>query len=134
MSTEPAYELGRGAVIEIVEKREPGDHDNPSGDIIVPNEVRINGQALLASADHPVRVHEVTIDHASAVLVTLTLFAKRVSVAYEERHSALGIPVALRIGRSASYEIGTADTLDDVSGLLRHHAEEMDAMRAEATA
>lgn len=71
-----------GAVIEIVERR--SKHvDGPMGDIIIPDEIRINGQPLLCPTDHPVKVHEVTIG-PDAVLVTLTVFAKRIVVGVEE--------------------------------------------------
>lgn len=127
--THAGCNVGRGAVIEIVEKRPPGDYDNISGDIIVPNEVRINGQALLCSADHPVRVHEVSAKAGDAVLVTLTLFAKRVSYQHEEGPEQ-AIPVALRIGRSASHEIGTVEGPEAVPALLREVASHMEAEAA----
>ncbi|MEU8334796.1 hypothetical protein [Micromonospora tulbaghiae] len=74
-----------GAVIEIVERRAvPSNPDHSYADIIVPNEIRINGQRLLMPADAPVRVHEVEFRERDAVLVTLTVFAKRVVFAAEE--------------------------------------------------
>jgi len=73
----------RGAVIEIVERRRKPAAP-PGGDIIIPNEIRINGQPLLAPKDHPVKVHEIAIQGDDVVLVTLTLFARRVVVAAEE--------------------------------------------------
>lgn len=74
-----------GAVIEIIERRNtPSNPDYVSSDIICPNEVRINGQALLMPADQPIKVHEMEIPAQDLVLVTLTLFAKRITVAAEE--------------------------------------------------
>ncbi|MFB4265300.1 hypothetical protein [Nonomuraea sp. GTA35] len=76
-------ETPRGAVIEIIEKR----HSNaslPGGDVIIPNEIRINGQPLLVPADLPVKVHEIEVQGHDAVLVTLTVFARRVVIAAEE--------------------------------------------------
>jgi len=67
-----------GAVIEIIERT-----DNPDPKYIVPTEVRINGQVLLASADDPVIVHEVSTRGDELVRVTLTLFAKRVTYGHE---------------------------------------------------
>ncbi len=69
-----------GAVIEIIERT-----SDPDPDVIVPNEVRINGEALLASADDPVVVHEISTRADDLVRVTLTLFAKRVTIAAEPK-------------------------------------------------
>ncbi|MFG1683494.1 hypothetical protein ACGFNP_25220 [Nonomuraea sp. NPDC049269] len=76
-------EAPRGAVIEIVEKRH-SKSSPPGGDVIIPNEIRINGQPVLAPKDHPVKVHEIAIQGDDVVLVTLTLFARRVLIAPEE--------------------------------------------------
>lgn len=71
-----------GAVVEIVERRNP-----PTGDLadelVVPNEVRINGQPLMCPADHPVKVHPVTVGDGELVLATLTLVARRIVVGAE---------------------------------------------------
>lgn len=88
MADEMDAQAGRkpvGAVIEIIEKRrQPIDPDSTyDGQIIVPNEIRINGQPLMAPADTPVRVHEVELSAHEAVLVTLTLFARRVLIGTE---------------------------------------------------
>jgi hypothetical protein len=72
----------RGAVIEIVERGRATD-DTTGGSVIVPDEIRINGQALLSSAEHPIKVHEVEIEDRSLVYVTLTLLARRVVIAAE---------------------------------------------------
>ncbi|MFG3476463.1 hypothetical protein ACGF3K_14525 [Streptomyces sp. NPDC047980] len=71
-----------GAVIEIIEKGRTTD-DTSGGSVIVPNDVRINGQSLLASADDPVIVHEMSTRGDELVRVTLTLFARRVSIRAE---------------------------------------------------
>jgi hypothetical protein len=76
-------ETPRGAVIEIIEKRRASSSP-PGGDVIIPNEIRINGQALLCPADSPVKVHEIEIQGHDVVLVTLTVFARRVVIAAEE--------------------------------------------------
>ncbi|MFE1111226.1 hypothetical protein ACFW5U_35820 [Streptomyces rochei] len=73
----------RGAVIEIVEKDATTSDDTPGGSIIVPNDVRINGQSLLASAEDPVIVHEISTRADACVRVTLTLLARRVSIRAE---------------------------------------------------
>ncbi|MHC3427195.1 hypothetical protein [Streptomyces sp. DT18] len=71
-----------GAVIEIIEKGATTG-DEPSRSVIVPNEVRLNGQPLLGSADDPVIVHEISTRADDLVRVTLTLFARRVSIRAE---------------------------------------------------
>lgn len=124
--THRGFEAARGAIIEIVEKRPEGDYDSLGGDIIVPTEVRINGQALAVSADHPVKVHEVSIKGGDAVLVTLSLFAKRVTFDHETGTPAGTLPVALRIGHSASHEVGTVEDASAIPDLLRHVADEME--------
>ena len=63
-----------GAVIEIIERT-----DDPDPLVIVPNEVRINGQKLLTAEGYPVTVHEVSTKARELVLVTLTLIARRVT-------------------------------------------------------
>ena len=74
-----------GAFIEIVEHVQDPTDSSPGGEIIVPNDVRINGQSLWASADDPVIVHEVSTDPKEPVKVTLTLLAKRVEYKQEGR-------------------------------------------------
>lgn len=71
------------AVIEIIERGLTVDEDRPITGVIAPNEVRINGIPLLASADHPVIVHEIVTTPRDAVVVTLTLFARRVFIGPE---------------------------------------------------
>ncbi|MCM8552323.1 hypothetical protein [Streptomyces sp. STCH 565 A] len=73
----------RGAVIEIIERGRATD-DSIGGSVIAPDEIRINGQALLSSGDHPVKVHDVEIEDRSLVYVTLTLLARRVTIAAED--------------------------------------------------
>lgn len=124
--THRGFEAARGAIIEIVEKRPEGDYDSLGGDIIVPTEIRINGQALAVSPDHPVKVHEVSIKGGDAVLVTLSLYAKRVTFDHETDTSAGTLPVALRIGHSASHEVGTVEDPSAIPDLLRHVAAEME--------
>jgi hypothetical protein len=71
-----------GAVIEIIERGKTTD-DTTGGSVIVPNEVRINGHSLLTSAEEPVIVHEMSTRADDLVRVTLTLFARRVSIRAE---------------------------------------------------
>jgi len=73
----------RGAVIEIVERRKGPIGDSAGESMIVPNDVRINGQSLLCPADHPIIVHGITINDGDLVRVTLTLFARRVEIKAE---------------------------------------------------
>lgn len=72
----------RAALVEIVERRkkpEPGSRD---WGIVVPNQVRINGQEIVIPRDRPITVHDMTAD--DAVLVTLTVYARRVFVGHED--------------------------------------------------
>ncbi|MGW4199627.1 hypothetical protein [Streptomyces sp. NPDC004726] len=71
-----------GAVIEIIETGRATD-GTTGGSVLVPNDIRINGQSRLASADDPVTVHEVSTRSDDLVRVTLTLFARRVSIRAE---------------------------------------------------
>jgi hypothetical protein len=73
----------RGAVIEIIETGRATSDATAGDSIIVPNDVRINGQSLLASADDPVIVHQVSTGGDGFVRVTLTLLARRVSIRAE---------------------------------------------------
>jgi hypothetical protein len=72
----------RGAVIEIVERGRATD-ETTGGSLIVPNDIRINGQSLLSPRECPVKVHEVEFDDSSLVCVTLTLIARRIVIAAE---------------------------------------------------
>jgi hypothetical protein len=127
------HQRAHGAVIEIVEQRPPGDHDSIGGDIIVPTAIRLNGQELFTSSDHPVKIHEVSVKGGDCVLVTLTLFAKRVSIAHEEGDPGTRIPVYLTVGRGASHEVGTVDTANAIPALLREVADQMETEVEKAT-
>lgn len=130
------HRLARGAVIEIIERRSPEDlaDDSPSSSIVVPTEVRINGQQLLHSAEEPVRVHGVTARGDQAVLVTLTLFARRVVIGAEpHEHDPRAMPVKLRVGGGVEYEIGTVDDPSAVPALLRAAADYLEADQSAST-
>lgn len=70
------------AVIEIVERNRVVGQARSNG-IIIPDDIRINGQPLLSSAEQPVIVHEITSRADEPTMVTLTLFARRVAIAAE---------------------------------------------------
>lgn len=70
------------AVIEIIERGKTTD-DTLGGSVIIPNEIRINGHPVAAPADKPVIVHEVSMTGDELVQVTLTLFARRISIRAE---------------------------------------------------
>ena len=74
-----------GAFIEIVEYAGSAFTGDPdlAGEVIIPNDVRINGQSLYCDADSPVIVHEMSTNPLGAVKVTLTLLAKRVEIKRE---------------------------------------------------
>jgi hypothetical protein len=70
------------AVIEIVERARKTD-DTLGGSVIVPNEIRINGHPVLV-AEGGIKIHEMNLGtNNEAMLVTLTLFARRVVIAAE---------------------------------------------------
>lgn len=73
----------QAAVIEIVERGRATDN-TPGGSVIVPDDVRINGQSLLIPSDYPITVHEITTRADEVAHVTLTLFARRVTIAAED--------------------------------------------------
>ncbi len=72
----------RGAVVEIIERRRNPDDGSVAASITVPNEVWLNGQKLLTSAEpeHAIKVHQIELPDRDAVLVTLTVFARRVVI------------------------------------------------------
>ncbi|MGV9352299.1 hypothetical protein [Streptomyces misionensis] len=70
-------------MIEIIEKGRSTSDASVGDSVLVPNDIRINGQSLLTSAEDPVIVHEVSIRGDELVRVTLTLFARRVSIRAE---------------------------------------------------
>lgn len=73
------------AYIEIVEKGRATD-DTLAGSLVVPNDVRINGVSLAVPEDRPIVVHEMVYDKQAGeavACVTLTLFARRVTIAAE---------------------------------------------------
>lgn len=72
----------QAAVIEIVEKGRATDNTT-GGSVILPNDVRINGQSLLVPQDAEIVVHEITTRADELTHVTLTLFARRVTIAAE---------------------------------------------------
>jgi len=73
----------RGAIIEIIEKGRATSDATIGESVIAPNDIRINGQSLLASADDPVILHKVSTRADQLVRVTLTLLARRVSIRAE---------------------------------------------------
>lgn len=70
------------AVIEIIERDRATDNTT-GGSVIIPDDVRINGQSLLAPDDYPIIVHEITTRADELAHVTLTLFARRITIAAE---------------------------------------------------
>jgi len=79
------------AEITIVEKRsKPRNPDSFGAELIVPNEVRLNGLPLLVPAGQSVTVHEIGIDSSDVVQVTLTLYARRVVIEHDETEATNG--------------------------------------------
>ena len=74
--------IPHAAIIEIIEQT-----DDPDPKVIIPTEIRINGARVLAPADDPVIVHEVSTASGEAVKVTLTLYARRVTYGFEPKGS-----------------------------------------------
>lgn len=79
-----SFSEARGAVIEIIENRREPIEDTLNGSVLTPDEIRINGQPLLCSANHPIKVHEIGVPAQGVVLVTLTVFARRVEIRADE--------------------------------------------------
>lgn len=75
-----AEQTPTAADIELIERRRTTE-DSAGGSAIIPNEVRINGQPVLVPSDTPITVHEIRPDEL--VRVTLTLFARRISIRAE---------------------------------------------------
>ncbi|UVK59842.1 hypothetical protein SEA_ALEEMILY_102 [Gordonia phage Aleemily] len=74
----------RGVDMEIVERTSSGlaERNRRTG-VIVPNEVRINGQSVLGPARHPVTVEKINIEGREAAMVTVTLFVRNLSIRTE---------------------------------------------------
>ncbi len=77
----------RACDIEIIErvhgKPAAGECAGQGVGIVIPNEIRINGHPVLAPNDKPVIVHEIRADERTAVQVTVTLFARVISIREE---------------------------------------------------
>lgn len=84
VTRKPGMSEPRGAVIEIIEVGATTSDATAGDSVIVPNEVRINGQPLLVSADEPVIVHEISSHGNDVVRATLTRLARRVT--YRAEH------------------------------------------------
>lgn len=65
------------ATVELVERI-----DTPDG-LVIPNEIRINGVAVSVPAGYPVTISDMTSN--DPVMVTLTIFARRVSIHQEPK-------------------------------------------------
>lgn len=99
----PVHEPGP-ATIEIVE-RHPGPRlpETGPGSVLMPNHVRINGVALYATIDYPVRIREIEIsgDQGSPFAVTVQVLAR-----------------ALFIGTTPAFEPGAEAGADDPVGAI----------------
>lgn len=69
------------ALTEIIERGRRTD-GTAGGSVVVPDEIRVNGQPLLAERGG-IRVHEMGLCDGDAARVTVTLFARRVVIAAE---------------------------------------------------
>ncbi len=72
----------KAVVVEIVERGRPLDDTKVGGDVVVPDDIRINGQSVLCE-EGSLKVHEMDLAHRDIVRVTLTLFARRVTIGAE---------------------------------------------------
>jgi hypothetical protein len=77
-----SQEIPDACDIEIIERTTDTDRDGAHG-IVVPNEIRINGKRVLTPQAHPPIIHEITTEGHQPVMVTITLFARTVSVSHE---------------------------------------------------
>lgn len=75
----------QGAFLEVIERRRGKPDGSLSDDLVVPTEVRLNGQLLALPANYPIKIHEVVVSGRGdeCVLATLTLFVKRLVIATE---------------------------------------------------
>jgi hypothetical protein len=73
-----------GAVIEIIERRRQTEFEGIGGEVLIPTDIRINGQRLLTPKDSVVTVHAMEFPARDAVKVTFTAFARRVLVDAED--------------------------------------------------
>lgn len=69
------------AVIEVIERGRATD-DTPGGSLIVTNELRINGHPVLTT-DGGVKIHGVDVAPKELARITVTLPARRITVAAE---------------------------------------------------
>lgn len=70
----------QGAVIEIIERRD-SQSDQPQ--VLVPNEIRINGEKVMVPSGHPITIHPTEPESGvpdDMVLVTVTVMARRIIV------------------------------------------------------
>jgi len=74
----PATEL-HFPTIEVIE-RVQGKHDLAENLPIIPNEVRVDGKTWATSAEHPVVINQVSVNDGDALLVTMTVLARRVRI------------------------------------------------------
>jgi hypothetical protein len=73
----------QAAFLEIIERRRGKPDGTLGDDIVVPTEVRLNGQLLAMPAGSPVRVHEIEVSGEDCVVATLTLLVKRLVIGAE---------------------------------------------------
>lgn len=75
----------QAAVLEITERRRGKPGGTLGDELVVPTEVRLNGQLLATPRDYPVKVHEIEVSGSGEQLVvaTLTLLVKRLVVGAE---------------------------------------------------
>lgn len=74
-SQDHSYAPNAGADIEII------DRGGSASGILVPSAVRINGAEIAIPADATIKIHEIRA--TDVVTVTLTLFARRITIAAE---------------------------------------------------
>lgn len=80
--TGPHMPAPQAAYIEIIEKRQRKLNDDDI-EVVVPNDVRINGTSILVPEGQSIRIHDMELGD-DIVLVTLTLFARRIEIKGED--------------------------------------------------
>lgn len=77
-------EPGEPAVIEIIERVEapdPSREESPVMRVVVPGDILINGERMLVSSVHPVKIDDIGLgNNRGLVYVTVTLIASKVSI------------------------------------------------------
>lgn len=113
----------RGANIEIIERRKKPEPGAKDWGIVVPNEVRINGQLIAMPQGQPVIVHDLSRDDVA--MVTLTVFARRIFVGHEDVDRSIVDAVASATAALTEAERGAADAQSQAVAAIAQARDEL---------